>query len=140
MMATEEDIIKQIIVVRKDLMDGKTMSIPCAKMAVQIAHASMAVILDQMTGLDDGRYLDLKHFIHTNEWLESSFRKIVLYVKSEEALMKKFTELKEAGIEVSLITDAGYTIFDKPTITCFGVQPLPASVIDPHTKRLRLLT
>ncbi len=136
---SDTDKIKQIIVVRRDLMNRQTYAMTPGKLAAQVAHASMAPILDQMHVADRARYLDLEEFPYTRDWLSGPFRKIVLGVKSEEALMNKYNELKEAGLRVALITDAGYTVFEEPTVTCFGVEPLPASIIDPHTKRLQLL-
>ncbi len=136
---SDTDIIKQIIVVRKDLMTREENTLTPGKLSAQVAHASMAPILDQMHVADTARYLDLEEFPYTRDWLSGPFRKIVLGVKSEEALMNKYNELKKAGLRVALITDAGYTVFKEPTVTCFGVEPLPASIIDPFTKRLRLL-
>jgi len=138
-VAQTEDIIKQIIIVRRDLITREENPMTPGKLAVQVAHASMAVILDQMTDNTDGRYLDFDNYPHTRDWLDGPFRKIVLYVKSEEALMNKFKELEEAGIKVALIKDAGYTVFEEPTVTCFGIEPLPSLLIDPYTKRLQLL-
>ncbi len=133
------DNIKQVIVVRRDLITREENPMTPGKLAVQVAHASMAVILDQCNHHGLSKSLDLIKYQHTRDWLDGPFRKIVLYVKSEEALIKKYEELKKAGFGVALIKDAGYTIFPEPTVTCFGVEPLPSSVIDPFTKRLQLL-
>ena len=138
-MNPQEDIIKQVIIVRRDLINRNTAAMTPGKLAVQVAHASLGAILEQMPVTDDVCFLDLEEFPYTRNWLAGHFRKIVLYVKSEEALMKKYHEIKNAGHIVSLIKDVGYTVFDEPTVTCFGVEPLPSSVIDPFTKRLQLL-
>ncbi len=134
-----EDVIKQIIVVRRDLITREENPMGPGKLAAQVAHASMAPLLDQMLSTENTRILNLESYPHTRAWLDGPFRKIILYVKSEEALLKKAKELEEAGIKISIIKDAGYTVFKEPTVTCFGVEPLPSSVIDPHTKRLRVL-
>jgi len=128
-----EDIVKQIIIIRKDL------DMPPGKLAVQVAHASMGSFLLQCENHGLSRSLDLAKYRTTKDWLEGRFRKIVLYVKSEEALLKKYKELQDAGFIVSLIKDAGFTVFEEPTITCLGVAPEKSSKIDPYTKRLQLL-
>jgi peptidyl-tRNA hydrolase len=143
------DPVKQIIVVRKDLINDEKNPMTPGKMAAQVAHASIAPLLEIARGQPyeeavppKGSYsltLDLNEGQPLKEWLEKDFRKIVLYAKSEEKLLKCFNELKEAGFVVSLIKDSGLTIFDKPTITCFGVEPLYHSVINPYVKRLQLL-
>jgi peptidyl-tRNA hydrolase len=134
-----EDVVKQIIVVRRDLLEEYDGPMGPGKLAVQVAHASMGAFLKQCHHHGISKSLDLIEYPHTREWLEGPFRKIVLYVKSEEKLLNEYNKLKNAGILVSLITDAGYTVFEEPTVTCFGVEPLPSSKIDPLTKRLQLL-
>ncbi len=129
----EEDITKQIIIVRKDL------DMPPGKLAAQVAHASMAPILKQCENHGLSMSLDLIKYQDTKEWIFGIFRKIVLYVKSEEALLKKYHELEDAGFNVSLIQDAGYTVFGEPTYTCIGIAPEKSSKIDPYVKRLQLL-
>lgn len=145
-------IAKQIIIVRKDLFDFNahdTIKAGAGKLAAQVAHASMAPILEKMRGVSYTNYvapdydyslqLNLKKEEALTAWLEGSFRKIVVYVKNEEQLLKKFNELKEAGIICSLIKDSGFTVFSEPTNTCIGVEPMFAEDIDKYTGRLRLL-
>jgi PTH2 family peptidyl-tRNA hydrolase len=143
------DPIKQIIVVRKDLIEDPENPMTPGKLAVQVAHASMAPLLEIARGKPyeevtprKGPYsliLNLEDGQPLKEWLEKDFRKIVLYVKSEEKLLNVYKKLKEAGFIVSLIKDAGLTVFNEPTITCFGVEPLHHSVINPYVKKLQLL-
>lgn len=143
------DIIKQVIVVRRDLITREENPMTSGKLAAQVAHASMAPILElargrpyaELTPLDKEGTLtiDLEKHSSLKEWLAKDFTKIVLYVKSEESLIKVFNTIREAGYIASLIKDNGRTIFSEPTITCFGVEPLPASIIGPLTKKLRLL-
>ena len=143
------DPVKQIIVVRRDLMTREDNQMTPGKLAAQVAHASLAPLLEIAYGetyeerkprdTDYSLILNLKEGEPLREWFEKDFRKIVLYVKSEEKLLKVYNEIKEAGFVASLIKDKGLTIFDEPTITCFGVEPLPHSVINPYVKKLQLL-
>ena len=139
-------MVKQIIVVRKDIVD----KMGPGKLSAQVAHASLAPLLQIMRGgvpyemtipSDENLrlFVDLEMGTPLKDWIEGQFRKIVLYVKNEEQLLKKYNEIKEARFTVSLIKDAGYTVFEEPTITCFGVEPLRSKDIDPFTKRLQLL-
>jgi len=143
------DPVKQIIVVRKDLITDEKNPMTPGKLAAQVAHASLAPILEKAYGepfsnrkFDKKSYtleLKLEEGSPIKEWLEKDFRKIVLYVKSEKKLMDVYDSIKQAGFNVSLITDKGLTIFKEPTVTCFGVEPLPHSVINPFVKKLQLL-
>jgi len=145
-----EDPVKQIIVVRKDLLDRENEKMTCGKLAAQVSHASMAPILEKMRGgmtfdmisptNENYRlFLDLKVGDPLKDWLEGSFRKVILYVKNESQLIKLHEQLKADNITTCLIKDSGFTIFSEPTITCLGIEPLRASVVDKYTKRLRLL-
>jgi len=143
------DPIKQIIVVRKDLINREDNPMTMGKLAAQVAHASLAPLLEKAYGksfLDrvpsKKNYkleLELNMGDPLKDWLEKDFRKIVLYVKSEDKLLNVYNEIKNAGYTVTLIKDKGLTIFDEPTITCFGVEPLPHSKINPFVKKLQLL-
>lgn len=147
-------IVKQVIIVRKDLLSSAypdmINKMGEGKLAAQVAHASIAPILEKMRGVDyvnhippENNYeliLKLKKEDPLTLWLEGSFRKIIVYVKNEEQLLKKFNELKEAGIICSLIKDSGFTVFSEPTNTCVGVEPMFAEDIDKFTGKLRLLS
>ena len=149
----KKDIVKQIIVVRKDLIGLEKNKMGYGKLGAQIAHASIAPIIQKMRGgiphelisskeLENEEYrlfLDLKNGDPIKKWLEGSFRKIILYVKNENQLLKKYNEIKKAGFTVTLIKDSGFTVFEEPTITCFGIEPLYSEQIDPYTRKLRLL-
>ena len=147
-----EEIVKQIIVVRKDLIGEKEGQMGYGKLSAQVAHASISPILEKMRGipyemletselkLNDYRlFIDLKKGDALKEWIEGSFRKIILYVKNEDQLLKLDKKIKEAGFISTVIKDSGFTVFKEPTITCLGIEPLFANQIDPLTKRLRLL-
>jgi len=122
---------KQIILCRKDLGMSR------GKMSAQVAHASLACILNEakrsesierIAGEKNGitiKELKLK-FSETssmNSWINGKFIKIVLVVDNEKELLEIYNKAKEKNLNVSLITDAGLTEFDKPTKTCVGIGP-----------------
>jgi len=143
------DPVKQIIVVRKDLIDREDEQMTSGKLAGQVAHASMAPFLEMARGAPynetnhpKGSYtleIEVNEGSALKDWLEKDFRKIVLYVKNEQKLLDLHAELKEAGFIASLVQDKGLTIFSEPTYTCLGVEPLRHSEIHPFVKRLQLL-
>lgn len=135
--------IKQIIVVRKDL------NMSSGKCASQVAHASTKSIIDAMSkviGLTNEveeynlSFSDSENDKELKEWLNGSFTKIVVYVKSEENLMQLYDKVQKAGLRVSLIIDNGTTEFGGvKTKTCIAIGPHSAERIDPFTKKYPLL-
>lgn len=144
--------IKQIIVVREDLNMSR------GKIASQVAHASMKSLVDAMERVEvkypvmtdtsagveystkSALQLDLDSDKELKAWLEGSFTKIVVYVKSEEKLMNLYEKVKSAGLRVSLIIDNGTTEFGGvKTKTCIAIGPHDAERIDPFTKKYPLL-
>jgi len=65
-------------------------------------------------------------------------RKIVLKVNSEDELLRKEREAKEAGIPSALISDMGLTELPPGTITALGIGPAPEMMIDKITGSLPL--
>ena len=107
---------KQVIVVRKDLNMRK------GKIAAQAAHASMGAILSLCK--QDGNRLILEMDERTQPWLTGRFKKICVYVNSEEELLSIYEQAKEAGLITSLIQDAGLTEFGGvKTYTSVAVGP-----------------
>lgn len=102
------------------------------KIAAQAAHASMAVF----TKFINSEYLKA-HYEYEfsfkldssqgkvlNEWFENSFKKVCVYVDSEQELVDIYNKAKEKGMLCSLITDNGATEFKGvPTITCCAIGP-----------------
>lgn len=134
--------VKQIIVMREDLNMSR------GKLASQAAHASMGSLLAHMRKQwdEDGEELfgyDLTfgpHNAELKEWLENSFTKIVVYVKSEEKLMNLYNKVKEAGLRVTLIEDNGTTEFGGvKTKTAIAIGPHASERLDPFTKKYPLL-
>lgn len=135
---------KQVILIRKDL------AMPAGKLAAQVAHASMACILQmgewQDLGGDDRHerfFIDLDREVPNQaavlDWMTRSFPKITLEVKNETQLKRYYDEAVAAGLPASWIVDAGRTVFDGvPTPTCVGIGPASRDQIDAITKRLRV--
>ena len=119
------DKVIQYIVVRKDLEMGT------GKVAAQVAHASLKIVLETP-----------RNNAFVQEWLGGQFTKCVLRIKSFHQLEKLSLQLSKAGIAHSQIWDAGLTEIqretERGTFTCIGVVPLPKSVINPFVKRLQL--
>ena len=138
--------IKQVIVMRKDL------HCRAGKIASQVAHASMKVILDMMqrkhlvypvgTGMQESVELSLMMDKGTPiyEWLNGSFAKIVLYVEFEDAIHALANRCHFMKIPCAVITDAGKTEFHgEPTVTCIAIGPDYSEKIDKITGDLPLL-
>jgi len=120
---------KQVIVIRKDLNMRK------GKMIAQGSHASMAFLTKQgglycnlgtglkpvdyfMTEVNEDQVNEIAH------WLRNSFRKICVYVNSEEELVAVHQKAIDSGLISHLIIDNGKTEFHNiPTATCLAVGP-----------------
>lgn len=114
--------MKQMIVMRNDLGMRK------GKMIAQGAHASLKATLE-----------NLDH-PSVKEWLSGAFTKIAVRATSEEQLFEIMSNAKEAGLIVTLITDAGRTEFNGvPTNTCIAVGPATHDELQPITGHLKLL-
>jgi len=98
------------------------------KAAGQCAHASVsAYALALSRNKEDAR-----------EWEEEGQKKIVLKVGSEEELLALYEKMKRE-MPCALIRDAGKTQLEPGTLTCFGAGPADESLINKHTKDLKLL-
>lgn len=131
-------MIKQIICVRKDLNMRK------GKIAAQVAHASMKVLVDQadIWNASDGRVVFSIDHINEDmqEWLKGSFTKICVSVDSEQELDDIFSKAKIANLPTAMIIDSGKTEFGGvPTKTCVAIGPAKSSDIDLITGSLKLL-
>ena len=132
--------IKQVIAVRKDLNMRK------GKLAVQVAHASMKVILDMMSKKEmlHGKMKKWSLFMAEEDslyqWLDGLFAKIVVGVSSERELMDLYVAAELAGLPCALIRDCGRTEFHgAPTYTSIAIGPEEAEEIDKITGHLVLL-
>lgn len=111
---------KQVIIVRQDL------KLPKGKLAAQVGHACV----DAFTKADNS--------IRAS-WKGMGQKKVVLKVPDEKTLRKIFIEAQNAGLPVSLITDAGRTCIAPGTTTCLGIGPAEEEDIDSITGELGML-
>ena len=112
---------KQVILVREDL------NLPKGKMAAQVAHASVAALMEtEKEGKKD----------IADRWKDEGMKKVVLKVKNAHEL-KEFKDLaKQKGLVAVIITDAGLTVVKPGTTTCLGIGPDEESRIDEVTGEL----
>lgn len=125
---------KQVIVVRKDI------KMPEGKLAAQVAHASLKAILDRGYIHDGTQSFHCKLTNAMKDWMNGDYTKIVVCVKSEDALKEIYEQAHRASIPCSLIRDLGKTVFKgKSTCTAVAVGPGSAEEVDAITKGLRLV-
>lgn len=133
--------IKQMIVMRKDLNMRK------GKIAAQASHACVSAVIK--TSLKDKEcypfelnqdgMLMMEGYSILAQWMRDSFKKVCVYVNSEEELLEVYNKGLENGFIVSLVRDSGLTEFHNvPTYTCLAFEPLPANLIDKITGNLPL--
>lgn len=139
------EIIKQVIIVRKDLNMRK------GKLAAQVAHASMKVFLDNATitetkctflrgvSLQSSLNLEVPLTKAMNTWIKGDFTKIVVSVPSLDELLAIHAKAKKAKLPTSLILDIAKTEFKEPTYTCCAIGPIESHKIDSITADLPLL-
>jgi len=115
--------IKQVIVIRSDLRLGK------GKLAGQVAHASVA------------GYRKVKEAYPeiADKWGTEGEKKIVVKIDGEKEFVNLFQRIKDAGLPVALIRDAGLTQIKPGTKTCFAIGPWYDDEINKFTKDLKLL-
>jgi len=113
-------MFKQVILVRKDL------KMSAGKTAAQCSHAATESTLKS----DKEK---------VKRWRSQGMKKIVLKVNSEEELFDYKKKAEQNKLKTALITDAGKTVFKKPTITCLAIGPDKEEIIDKVTKDLKML-
>ncbi|MCB9684977.1 MAG: hypothetical protein H6738_07860 [Alphaproteobacteria bacterium] len=114
---------KQVLLYRRDLNMRK------GKIAAQIAHASLKVLLDRDEGSWDRLVIPLDEAMAS--WTRARFAKIVLSVETEEDLVRAHEEARARGLPTALVTDAGHTEFHGvPTRTTVAIGPALAADID----------
>jgi PTH2 family peptidyl-tRNA hydrolase len=129
----ENDRVKQVLVLRKDLNMSK------GKMVVQGAHASIAFLTNKMKdNLSNPEALWWVNLSQAEkEWVYGTFFKVCVGVNDEKELLDIGYNAIAMGISVKYIEETAG--FDKPTVTCIAIGPDYSSVIDPVTKHLKLL-
>ncbi len=134
--------VKQYIIVRTDL------PMNAGKLAAQAAHSCMKVFFDKF---EDTQIIDkegeetidafiYKPSIEERYWIKNKFTKITKKVKNENQLLKVYEKAREAGLNVSLIKDAGLYGLEGENYTCIAVGPNYVEDCAPVVGKLRLLT
>lgn len=108
------------------------------KMATQAGHAYLHAFWD---ALDSVKQMENFHKAdQANAYRKSSHAyKITLVVDTVEEL-KILQEAYKNVCGTSLVTDAGFTVFDEPTTTCLGLGPICEDNIGDDLKCLKTLT
>lgn len=141
--------VKQVILVRKDLYKTNGKPVGFAKLAVQVAHASLTAITnlmyvetEELDNIDTQvvyRELITNSNSPLNLWLTGSQTKICLAVNSLEELNKYFDLAQKAMLPCSYIIDNGLTVFNGiQTPTCIAIGPSWSADIDEITSKLKL--
>ena len=127
---------KQVIVMKK--FPKSSGGLRTGKYCSQAAHASLGAILSLARHEENGLVIPLDD-PHVNAWLTGRFKKITVYVDTDEELVRIYTESRSAGLPTSLIKDAGLTELNGvPTLTAVGIGPGNPDVIDKITGGLLL--
>jgi len=137
-----EKQVKQYIIIRTDL------PMNAGKIAAQASHACLKVFFDKF---EDTQIIDKKGddpvdvFVfrvseEEKQWMKGKFTKITKKVKNEGQLLKVYNQAKEAGLNVSLIKDAGLYGLEGENYTCIAVGPNYVEDCEPIVGKLRLLT
>lgn len=114
---------KLVVAVRRDLDMGK------GKIAVQVGHASITA----------GEETRRQHLEWWRNWFNEGQCKVVVKVNSERDLLDLHRTAEELGLAAALIHDSGLTQVAPGTLTCVGIGPAPAELVDKVTGDLPLL-
>ena len=112
--------MKQVIVVNRSL------ALPKGKLAAQVAHAAIGAFIAASVEAQVA-------------WLQVGMPKIVVYAADADALVELEARAREQQIPADLVHDAGRTVIPAGTITCLGLGPALADVLDPITGELPLV-
>lgn len=125
---------KQILIMKKF-----TKGLRTGKYCAQAAHASAGALLSLSHLSPDGKSLVIPlddPFVKS--WLTERFKKVTLYVESDQELVDIYRMAQQAGLPAVLIKDAGLTEFKEPTLTAVGIGPADPTRIDKITGDLPL--
>jgi PTH2 family peptidyl-tRNA hydrolase len=111
-----------VLVVRTDL------TMPAEKLAVQAMHAVCGLVAQAVDDPDIRSYL-----------ADAAQAKIVKAVASAGHLERAVAEARTAGLRATLVTDAGRTVFDGPTLTVGAIGPCRRDQLPRFVDRLQLL-
>lgn len=127
--------IKQYIIIRTDL------GMSVGKTAAQASHASMKIFFDKMMKKKIKNGVEYTFEATEDEalWIDNKFTKIVKKVKNESQLLKVYEKAREAGLNVSLIKDAGLTELLGENYTAIAIGPNDVNECFPIVGKLQNL-
>jgi len=114
---------KQVLVFRTDLQLSK------GKIAAQAGHAAVSSAQDAFN----------HHKKWWEAWMYEGQKKVAVKVADEKELGELEEAADQLGLPHSLIVDRGLTEVPEGTVTCLGIGPAPAAMIDRITGKLKLL-
>lgn len=127
---------KQVLVMKQF---PKERNLRTGKYVAQGAHASVGALLSI------GRVVDQDSFViplddpFVRAWIVGRFKKVTLYVKTDEELIEIWQQAQQANLPTALIKDAGLTEFNGvATLTAVGIGPADPELIDKITGHLKL--
>lgn len=134
----QEDPIIMYLIVRKSL------EMSPGKLAAQCAHAAQMLLLkymdfkiqDMSSSCNELPPFSREKFKLFQEWLDGSFRKVVL--KADEKQWKKLKESFDKR-HIALVIDAGLTELQPSTETVIGLLPMRKSEVPKLVQKLRVL-
>ncbi len=129
-------MVKQVIVVRRDL------KMRPGKMAAQVAHAAIKVILDRgaFVGVSKRNFFIPQVTEEMKYWMAESFTKIVLSVQTEADINKLEEKAKYFNIPHAVMIDDGWAEYHaEKEVTCIALGPAESDTLDKLTKDLPLV-
>ena len=115
--------VKQVIVLRKDVAMGR------GKLAAQAAHAAVLAAEKARSHRHDW----------FNIWFKTGQAKVVVKAENLQELLELENHARTIGLPAASVQDSGLTQIPPGTITCVGIGPGPAELIDSVTRHLKLL-
>lgn len=140
-------MIKQYIVVRKDAKTVHGGQVSAQKLAVMVAHASMAFLSHKIIDNAKDKNVNFQLDDDSYEWMTGIFTKVLLEAKNLHALERTVELAKEHGFvegkDYFLIKDNCLTelVPDLNSDRCFiaiGFRPMDTEKIHEVVKRLQL--
>lgn len=148
-----KETVKQYIVVRKDARTRTGAPMGAGKLAVMVAHASIAFLSRMVQKNSFQRIITHKWMFssdvddETKSWLDGIFTKILLEAKTLHSLERVVEDAESIGlvedVDFFCIRDNCLTelLPDEGADTCFvaiGFRPMEAEKLAPVVKRLQL--
>lgn len=124
----EQERVKMYCIFAKESLDK--MGGVRGKMCTQAGHGYLHSFWDAAARFPDAA----QAYINTSHAYKITL--VVATVEELEALQERYKDV----CGVSLVKDAGFTVFKEPTVTCLGLGPIFESNIGDDLKALKTLT